>query len=492
MAQKQRLRNAVVPRVAAADAVTVLTFFIILLFGIPGQLIFGPLGGAGSPAQLLGMVALLWWAGYQLSRRHIPPPLRQPIRRALLVFVAAVLASYVVATVRPISDVELLAADRGLLSLSAWLGIVFVAADGIPSRARLDTLLRRLVVAGGAVALLGIAQFKTGASYTNFIQIPGLSQNSDLTSVIGRSGFSRPAGTALHPIEFGIVLTMILPIAIHFAISDRDRSVVRRWFPVLALALAVPISISRSAIVCTTVVLAFLIPSWARPLRRRAYAAITVLLGLVFVAVPGILGTLVGLFSGISSDSSAQSRTGSYTLAWEYISRAPLFGRGFQTFLPAYHILDNEYLLATIEIGFVGLATLLALFITGVTTAWRSRKLSSDPTTRQLAQALAASVAAGGASFALFDALSFGQLTNLIMLVLGAIGALYRLQVAGNSWPDPQRARSRWAARPTASRQRPVPAGSSRSPGVLVVDSRRWAASAMPVTPEHSSCANEA
>lgn len=433
------------------DAVSVLTGFIVLLFVIPSRLIFAPLGGAGSPAQLLGVAALLWWAASQLSRRVASPRIRQPVRIAMLVLVFSVLASYVAATVRPIDDVEMRAADRGLLSLLAWLGVVLVASDGIPSLVRLEVLLRRLSVAGGAVAVLGLAQFATGRPFTNYIQIPGLSTNSGITAVIDRGGFSRPAGTALHPIEYGIVLTMILPIAIHFALYDRHRTLLRRWWPVGALALAVPVSISRSAIVCTIVVLAVLLPAWPGELRRRAFAAVGVVLALVFVAVPGMIGTLFGLFSGIGTDSSAQSRTGSYALAATFIDRAPVFGRGFQTFLPEYRILDNQYLLTVIETGIVGVVALLGFFVTGIVTTRRARKLAESEATRGLAQALAASIAAGMASFALFDALSFPQVANLVMLAAGVTGGLYRLlQIGGPDAVSPASADPSTPARPAA------------------------------------------
>ena len=416
------------------DAVSILTVFVVLLFAVPSKLIVAPLGGAGSPAQLLGLVALLLWASATLSRRRSPRSARNPVRFAMLVFVGVTIVSYVAAMVRPIDELELSAADRGLLMLFGWLGIVLLTSDGISSQERLTVLLRRLATAGGAVGLLGIVQFETGMTFTNLIQIPGLSESGALAAAVGdRDGFSRPAGTAVHPIEYGIVLTMLLPIAIHVALSDRSRSLLRRWAPVGFLAAAVPISISRSAIVCSIVVLAFLVPSWAARLRRRAYVAIAALGAAMFVLVPGIIGTLLGLFSGIGSDTSAQSRTGSYAIAWEFISRAPLFGRGFQTFLPAYHILDNQYLLYTIETGFIGLAALLGLFLTGIVTARRGRRLSADPDAQQLGQALAASLAAGAASFALFDALSFPQVASLVMLVLGLIGAYYRLQQVGDS-----------------------------------------------------------
>jgi O-antigen ligase len=416
---------------ASADAVTALTGFLVLLFAIPSRLVISPLGGSGSPAQLLGAAALLWWAATRLAR-GTRSTTRQPVRWAMSIFVVAVLLSYVAATIRPIDTVELRAADRGLLSVLSWLGIVLLACDGIPSRERLDVLLRRLVLAGGGIAVLGLAQFFTGLSFVNYIQIPGLSQNVDLGALASRNGFSRPAGTALHPIEYGIVLTMMLPIALHFALMDRHRPVLRRWWPVVALALAVPISISRSAIVCTVVVLVVLLPTWPGVFRRRAYLAITALLAVVFVAIPGVLGTLIGLFTGISGDDSAASRTGSYALAWQFITRAPVFGRGFQTFLPQYRILDNQYLLATIETGVVGVLALLGLFAAGAVTARRVRRLSSDEPTRSLGQALTASILAGGASFALFDALSFPQVANMVMLTIGLAAAALRLQAEGS------------------------------------------------------------
>jgi O-antigen ligase len=174
-------------------------------------------------------------------------------------------------------------------------------------------------------------------------------------------------------------------------------------------------------------------------------------LAVVFVTVPGMIGTLVGLFSGIGSDSSAQSRTGSYSLAGMFIERAPIFGRGFQTFLPEYRILDNQYLLSVIETGLVGVAALLGFFVTGIVTARRARRLADTEAVKGLAQALAASCAAGMASFALFDALSFPQVANLVMLVVGVAGGLYRLlQVGGPDAVSPAAADPRGPARPAA------------------------------------------
>jgi O-antigen ligase len=419
-------------RLVRADAVGFLTLFICALIFIPSRLIVAQLGGAGTPAELIGMGMGVWWLALRLGRPREARGLRQPVRSAMFVFAVAILLSYVAAAVRPIADVEQRAADNGVLIFLAWLGVLLCATDAIPSRARLDTLLRRLVGCAAALASLGLVQFVTHQPFTNYIEIPGLTANTDVISVFERSGLTRPAGTALHPIEFGAVLTMVLPIALHYALTDHGRGMVRRWYPVIAIGIAVPISISRSAIVSTVVVLAFLLPVLTRRIRRRFYLAALPLAAFLFVVAPGLLGTLAGLFSGIGTEDSAKSRTGSYALAWEFISRAPFFGRGFLTFLPAYRILDNQYLGVLIDMGFVGLVSLLAVFLTGIVTAMGIRRTTVDPTTRILAQALAAAVASALASFALFDAFSFPMAASLIFLLLGCIGGLRRVVQLGD------------------------------------------------------------
>jgi O-antigen ligase len=417
-------------------AITALTIFLVLLTVLPSRLVFGPLGAAGTPAQVFGIGLLAWWVTTRLTRRDHTVVGFSPVRRAMLCFGASVLASYIAATTRPIDPVELRAADRAILSLCAWLGVVLVTSEAVRSRVQLEVLLRRMVVAGGALGTLGLLQFITGRSLVNVIQIPGLAANAQLFAA-SRDGFSRPAGTAAHPIEFGVVLTMLLPFALYFALGNKDRSFLRRWYPAGAMAFAIPISISRSAILGCVVVLAFLMPTWSVQRRRTSYVVLILFVGALYVSIPGLLGTFRNLFFGISQDSSALSRTDSYSLAGEFISRAPIFGRGFETFLPSYRILDNQYLGTMIDMGFVGLATVLGLFVTGVVVARGVRRRSTDASTRQLAQTFAASIAAAGFCSATFDSLSFPMFVGIFCLVLGAVGAFRRIELA-----DPTESRS--------------------------------------------------
>ena len=407
------------------DAASFLVLWTVLLVLIPASLVVSPLGAAGSPAALVGLLAGAWWLAASLGRTESRFSGRDPVGIAAAVFLVAILLSYLAATVRPIEKVELSAADRGLLIVLSWLGVLALTASGLSGRPALDRVLRALVVTTGLAAVLGVLQFLTHQAYVDRLQIPGLSWNSSLTSVYGRNGFARTAGTSTHPIEFGVLLTMVLPIALHLAFAD-DRSRLRRWWPVVAIAAAIPITLSRSTFLGLAVALAVLLPTW--PKRRRRLAYVWVALGTlaVYSALPGLLGTMGRLFTNVSSDSSAQSRVNSLNIALHYWLQHPWTGRGFSTFLPAYRILDDQYLGLLVETGVVGVLALVSLLATAIVVATRTRRSSSDPVVRSMASALTATVAVAALACATFDAFGFPQVAAVLFLALGAIAALSR------------------------------------------------------------------
>ena len=424
MASSQSVSRRPAERTSVTGA---LVAYVVLLICIPARLVFAPLGAAGTPAQILAICLFVWWAARRLALLEPQRRMVQPVRRALFFLALTIVASYLVAATRAIGALELRAADRGLLSLCAWAGIVLVVSDGV-SRDQLDRVLRALVWAGAALAALGVLQFFTGLDVARYFDIPGLTVNADYATLLQRADFRRPAGTATHPIEFGVVLAMILPIALHYALDGGDRRW-RRWIPVVMIAAALPISISRSAVVGAVLALVFLLPSWPAGRRRPAYGLMLVFLGLVYLTIPGLLGTLRNLFTGLFSDSSTTSRTDSYSEVGQFVAERPVFGRGFGTFLPSYHIVDNQYLVMLISTGVLGTVAFLLVFLVGIFTARGVRRRSSSPATRGLAQSLAASVAVAAAASATFDALSFPMAAGTMFLVLGCVGAMWRLYV---------------------------------------------------------------
>jgi O-antigen ligase len=130
-------------------------------------------------------------------------------------------------------------------------------------------------------------------------------------------------------------------------------------------------------------------------------------------------------------DASVTSRTDSYDTALSFFSISPLFGRGFGTFLPAYRIVDNQYLLSAIEIGIVGLAALLSLVLIAMIKPLRHRRQWQTQPMRGLGPALFASMLAGGMILAFFDAFAFSQAVGTLFMVIGLCGAYSNIPSVG-------------------------------------------------------------
>jgi hypothetical protein len=403
------------------DATTVLTAYAVLLYVVPSDRRIAPLGGAGALASVLAIAALLWWCWHQIntadiqSRRTV-----QWIRVIAFAFFAASMASYVVAALSPLTVVDQSVADLGLIRVAALVGILLVAGDGIDTEARLLLLVRRLCLLGALYAGLGLLQFFTGLSFVDVFQIPGLSASAD-AGVGARNGFIRPVSTAVHPLEYSVVLTMLLPLSLALAVHDKHRSAFRRWTPVLLLAMASALSVTRSALLASVAVFLVLMPTWPGTTRKLLMAAAAIASLAMYVAVPGMASTILAMFT--EEDASVTSRTDSYDAALSFFGISPLFGRGFGTFLPAYRIVDNQYLLSAIEIGAVGLITLLGLIFTAMILPLRHRKLWGDQPMRGLGPALFASMLAGAMILGFFDAFAFTQAAGTLFMVMGLCGA---------------------------------------------------------------------
>jgi O-antigen ligase len=419
------------------DAVTVLTVILVLLVALPADLVVSAFGGVGAPAILAGLLVLFWWALARIVPELGAATGRQPVRVVLLVLAGAALASFAAAMARPLTDSETGGAYRGLITVGFWMGLALLAADGITSRARLDLLLRRLVLAATVLAVAGICQFFTGYNPTAFYQhIPGLVTNTDLAQGVDmRAVFRRVEATANHPIEFSATMAIALTLAIHFAFNSGPRRRLERWLGVGILAVAMIMSVSRSGILGISA--SGLILLWSYSWRRRAQALALVasFVLLVYLAIPGMLGTLRYYFLSASSDPSVTGRIVRYPAAFTLYAQAPWFGRGFKTLVPNVYLglvgigtLDNQYLTTLIEMGIVGLAAILLVMLVPVFMAWTTRRHMSDPTSRDLALTLGASLLVPLITCATFDVLFYQIATGYTFIVIGCCGALWRLE----------------------------------------------------------------
>jgi polysaccharide biosynthesis protein PslJ len=412
---------------ARADHTTALVVVAVGLLVIPARLRIGPLGEAGTPGSLVGMGAFAMWAWGRLWGKDWLARGRQPLRVTILLFGATILASYLAMGFRSHDVLEAKAGNRGLITLVTLAGVALLAADLVPSRERLAGLIRAIVGAGTAVAGLGVLQFVTHVDLAAKVRVPGLTF-VDSNYASDRAGFSRIVATTTHPIEMSVVLCMLLPLALHVAFHATGKR--KRWWYTSAalIGLAIPMTLSRTAMVGLVVIAVVLFPAWSWRRRRNALGAIAVGVVAMKFTVHGLLGTITGMIFNPGKDPSLTSRQIASAYVDTFIQRSPLFGRGWQTFLPdRYVFTDNQLLLGLVEIGFVGVAILLTSYLCAFGQARGIRRRSTNEEDRHLAACLAASIAVALVTWLTYDALSFPTGRVLTFLLIGCTAALWRL-----------------------------------------------------------------
>lgn len=412
------------------DAVAVLTPYAALVMLMPASQTVGSLGALGSPATMYSVLAFLWFLAGRLTGHLRLDPASGSVRKAMCFFLAVYTVSYIGVSGRVAVTAETQAADRALIVALIWCGLVAMASGGITDRDRLDTLLRRLVLFGTVVAALGVFEFFSGFLISEHLVIPGLQTNIQ-PGAGARGGHLRAQATTTQPLEFGAVIAVHLPFALHQAVDPRRKGPgLRNWLsrfgPVILMVASLPMTVSRTAIIGLIITMAVLLPSWPKERRRPAY--IMTLIGAVAIrlAVPGLMGTILSLFSSASgnSDNSTQARTKDYAGVMPFIKQRPWFGRGPWTFIPSlYRYTDNFYLLALVEIGVFGVLAVLVLFFTGIRAGRLGRRLSVTEPDRDLGQCFAAAFAIFLVISATFDSLGFPMLSGVFFLLLGCSGA---------------------------------------------------------------------
>lgn len=428
------------------DATTILGLYLVLLMVIPSTYVMPSLGAAGTPAGVVALGCTYWWILERTAPRSemqadLSRGAIQPTRIALAFFILTWATAFVVAFARPLTGVEANGAARAMIGVTGLVGVALLAADGMRSRERLEVLLNRVLNLAALMSIVACFQYFTDFDPVERLKIPGLVLNHDLASIVERSVVNRVASTTVHPIEFGAIVAILLPLAFHTAVYAERRVRPRRWFRLGLLMLAMPLSVSRTAVVVAGVVLVMMWPAWTWARRLRILAGGFVFLLTVRALVKGLLGTIAALFTSFNEDPSTQGRKDDFARVWTFFVQRPVFGRGLGTFDPEqYFFLDNQVLMTVITAGLFGLIGLLLLVATAATLARQVFWHGPDEETRHLGAALAASIVGGFFGFLTFDALGFPTFAGLMFLLIGLAGATWRMTVAagGRHYTNPR------------------------------------------------------
>ena len=418
---------------ARFDPAWLVAVYIGALLVIPSPLVIGPLGAAGGPANMVAFGLLAWWA----SGRFLAGGMAwgfSPIRWALIAFMAAMTAGFGSGALRPLTGIETSGADRTLMAMAGFAGVTLVATDGIATLAQLERIVRWLVNTAAGLAAAGILQFYTAIDIAGYVRIPGLTMAVPPVAEFAleeRAGLRRVVATASHPIEFGVVLAIVLPIALHLALTATDEEKRGRWLCVGLIGFAVPLSLARSAILGVFCGILMMWCGWDWDRKKRALKVAIVYLVAMKLLVDGLIGTIKGMFTNMFNDPSYTGRTMDYAQVGVMFGQKPWFGHGLGTFDPTiYFYLDNQYLGTLIETGLVGLVAMSALFLIGLFTSrsvYRMCRKAGLDRLGELGRALAASMLVVITSFITFDALAFRMVAGMLFVLLGLIGAAWRI-----------------------------------------------------------------
>jgi hypothetical protein len=428
-----------IPLVRVAEkssfAVRILQVFSVALMVLPGYYVVNAVGASGSAAALLSYVMFAVWIAGTLLGHHNPFAYHYKIRISLAWLWIVSLSSYLLMNRTLLTSIQLAAADRWLMQLVGISGIVFMAAEGLRTLEDIRRVLRVLTFAGAFCGIVAALQFKPGINLANYLKLPGFTLNSSISStaaIVQRGGDNRVPGTATDPIELGVVAGMLLVLAVYLMMHDTSRPKWQRVIPVLCIAVAVVVSVSRSGVLAAAIGLGVLIASLPPTRRLKGLAAIPVGLAAAFVGSQGLLGIFRDYFLAGNSDPSIKHRTNNYPYVEQLVRQAPWLGQGGGTYIPvtlasSVHVLDNQYLTTAIELGLLGMAALFFYLSWPAVVAFAARHHTTNPELRDLCAALAGADLAAVVCAATFDGFSFPMFFDLQPLIVGLIGAAWMI-----------------------------------------------------------------
>lgn len=410
----------------------ILKVLLLIVLVLPSYMVIGAFGASGSAGQLLALAVFVLWliaAGFGL---HDSMPFGHPGRAALLFWILASCASYA-AMFAGFSgsndEAGRAAADRWLILVLAGAGITLFTTESVRTIAAVKSVTRWVMAGAAFCCVVALVQFSFKINPMEWVAsvMVGFEDNGSGTAFQSREAFMRVAGTTMHPIELGVVCSMLLPLAVWWSLFDSQiRPSLRFAIPVLLFAGNV-ITVSRTGLTGLAIAALVLIPYLPKLARRWAFVAVPSGIAALFLIVPGMVSTLFLSATAGSSDSSITYRTDDYPLAWQLFFERPWLGLGPGTWMPVdmKNVFDNQYLLTVATMGGIGLAALLAYFLAPFFASLTAAHHAKTSEVRVLGGAVGAAMLVAAVSAGTFDALSFQTFALLCPFFVGLSGVVW-------------------------------------------------------------------
>jgi hypothetical protein len=415
-------------RTAPVDVAVVVSVMIALLMLLPSRLTMPGLSDFGRPALVLCSLMWFWWGVTRLHPRLVMAG-PQPMRWLVASYLGASLLSYAAGYLRGLTTAEASGADRAILMGAAFTGLILVVADGITIWERLAAVLAVFVWCGTGMAVVGLSQYAFRGDPHHVLDMPGLQLARWTSGVEAPSDGVGVAGTAAAPAEFGAVMALVLPFALHFALRAPTRRGRIGYGIASALIFAVvPSALPRTGMIDATVVCAVLMIGWMWRSRAGVIGVAAVIVGVVVAVSMALIATVRVLYAGNGTARGAGRGAEPNPAVAHYVDTSFWLGRGSGTWVATrYPQLGNQWLSFMVTNGVVGVVILTALHLTAIglsLVAWRRSTTAED---RHLCLTLVSAHVVVILVVTSFDWLSFTTCTTAVALMLGLAGVAWRL-----------------------------------------------------------------
>jgi hypothetical protein len=322
----------------------------------------------------------------------------------------------------------------------SYVLVYYVVATQVRRRESIELLLRFLTVGGAVIGALALVERRTAFNAFNHLHafLPFLSYQQPPGSIL-RGGDLRVFGPAEHPIALGVLLMMIVPISVYLI-----RTQGRRWI-IASVLLVVGALATGSRTALTMIVAEFVLFLIVKPREaKRMLPLLVPAIVVIHVLAPGAIGSFrESLFpkGGLIAEQTQLAPNANAQLAGGRIreiapmvaeaSRHPLFGEGLGTRITGFFvvqrnapILDDQWLNNLLDVGFIGLALWIWLFVRSIRMLLRRARESNDDGDEWLFLGLAASLLSFAIGMLTFDAFSYAQVYFVFWILLGLSAAL--------------------------------------------------------------------
>ncbi|MDR6436344.1 O-antigen ligase [Paenarthrobacter nicotinovorans] len=411
-----------------------LKFAAFGIFFFPSNMVLKPLGAVGTVPLLIALLLLAVWMCSVLFGLTNPLDTRHPGRMGFVLLWVGTCASYAAMYSGYTGGSESparAAADRWLILLLASAGIILVTAEAVRTLNAAMALTRALLAGAAFCCVVAAVQFFFRVDPMQWLQMamPGFTNNGGNTTFQIRGSLMRVSGSTFHSIEMAVICAMLLPLSIWRSLYDPRGKKWVHWTITALLVFAIASTVSRSGILGLLAGMAVFLPFLPRLARRWAFVAAPVIVAALFLGVPGLVGTLASSLTAGDSDPSITTRTNNYPRVAAMVQEHPLFGVGPGNYMPtnAIHILDNQYLNATVTIGLVGLVGLIAYLTFPGLSALLAARASRLPALRCLAGAIAAAGIVAAICSLTFDSMSFPVFALTYPFIVGLAGGTWNM-----------------------------------------------------------------